>query len=88
MFLHDLTSQIPILTKRLQKELTIFVAKGSKLSNHKLCDLDSMFITTLTTLVIPTIKNIFNHDLVDLEAIKMMCSMTDSRLLELVPKVS
>lgn len=53
---------------------------------------DPMFIAAPTTPMIPTNGNIFNRDPVDLEAIQSfqnnMCLMTDSRLLELLPKAS
>lgn len=82
------------MTKPLQKKLTLFIAKILELSNHlrKLCGLDPMFIAAQTTPIIPTSGNIFNKDPIFLDAIKSfhndMCSTTDSKLLELEPKVS
>lgn len=93
--IRDFTPQIPILTKALQSELTKFAAQGSDISNHlwKLCGLDPSFISTPATPIVPSSGNIFNRDPAALEAIRNfqndMCTLTaDSRLLEMVPKVS
>ena len=93
-FIRELIAQIPIMTKNLQSELTKFASKGASLSNHlrKQCRLDPMFMASSSTPVVPTSGSIFNRDPAALEAIRSfqhdMCSLTDSRLLEQVPKVS
>ena len=51
-----------------------------------------MFIASASTPIVPSGGNIFNRDPAALEAIRSfqndMCTLTDSRLLEQVPKVS
>ena len=63
--IRDFSSQIPILTKALQSDLTKFTAAGAELCNHfrKLCGLDPMFLSSPSTPAIPPSGNIFNRDI-------------------------
>ena len=90
----EMIGKIPMMAKGHLTELTSFASGGAELSNYlkKLCGLTPSFVSTPSTPVIPPSGSIFSRNPAALEAVKdfqiNMCSLTESTLLELVPKVS
>ena len=92
--LSELMAQLPNLSKNHNAKLAAFASSGAELSNFlkKLCGLSPAFASAPSTPVIPSSGSIFNRNPAALEAVKdfqiNMCSLNDSSLLEMVPKVS
>ena len=92
--INELLAQLPLITKSHLTELTFFASLGGELSNYmkKLCGLTPAFVSTPAVPIIPPSGSIFNRNPAALEAVKdfqmNMCSLNESTLLEMVPKVS